>query len=217
MKKSWDKAPASAGHRIGTVIGTALCMILIPILILNSTLLIKSCTHSDQVPSIGGIFPMIILTDSMEPEFSSGDLIICRSADAEEVRTGDIICFYDPAGDGTTTVTHRVSAVTTDTEGSLAWETRGDANHTEDPDLVPAEKLVGIYRCRIADLGKAAMFVQSPRGMIVCIFCPIILWGIYDMVRRSIYEKAKKKDTDALLEELSKLRAEKEKRVNGGI
>ena len=85
----------SAGHRILTVIGAVLCIVLIPILVVNCTLILKSFTNKDQVPSIGGIFPMIILTDSMEPEFSSGDLIVCHTIDAENVKEGDIICFYD--------------------------------------------------------------------------------------------------------------------------
>lgn len=49
----------SAGHRILTVIGAVLCVILIPILIINCTLIVKSYTNKDQVPSVGGIFPMI--------------------------------------------------------------------------------------------------------------------------------------------------------------
>lgn len=80
MKKNEKREPeeaVSVGHKILTGIGVVLCIILIPILILNCTLILKSYTNKDQVPSVGGIFPMIILTDSMEPEFSSGDLIIC--------------------------------------------------------------------------------------------------------------------------------------------
>lgn len=210
-------APVSVGHKILTVVGAILCVILIPILILNCTLIFKSYTNKDQVPSVGGIFPMIILTDSMEPEFSSGDLIVCHTADAEEVKISDIICFYDPEGNGTTTVTHRVTKVTTDDNGELAWETRGDANNTEDSALVPAKNLVGIYQRRIPGLGNAAMFIQTSQGLIICVICPIILLVAYDILRRRAYEKAKKKDTDALMAELEALRAEKEKQEQDGI
>lgn len=202
----------SVGHKILTVIGTILCIILIPILILNCTMIFKSYTNKDQVPSVGGIFPMIILTDSMEPAFSSGDLIICHTIEAEDVKEGDIICFYDPAGNGVTTVTHRVTKVTKDDSGALAWETKGDANNTEDSVLVPAKNLVGIYQKHFAGLGNAAMFMQTTQGLIICVICPIILLVVYDVLRRRMYEKAKKKDTDALLAELEALRAEKEKK-----
>lgn len=204
------KKKPSAGHWILTAIGTALCIVLIPILIVNCTLIVKSFTNKDQVPSIGGIFPMIILTDSMTPEFSSGDLVICHTTDAEAVQKGDIICFYDPEGNGTTTITHRVVDVTTDDNGELAWKTKGDANNTEDGALVPAKNLVGIYQTHISGLGRVAMFMQTTQGLIICVICPIILLVAYDIIRRRIYEKARKKDTDALLAELEALRAEKE-------
>lgn len=210
MKSENEKA--SPGHKILTAIGAVLCIILIPILIMNCTLIAKSYINKDQVPSIGGVFPMIILTDSMVPEFSSGDLILCKTTDPEKVQEGDIICFYDPEGNGTTTVTHRVTKVTTNEEGNLAWETKGDANNTEDSQLVPAEKLVGVYQMHLKSLGSVAMFMQTTQGLILCVICPIILLVAYDVIRRRVYEKAKKKDTDALMAELEALRAEKEKK-----
>ena len=206
-----EKEPVSIWHRILTVIGTILCIILIPMLVINCTLIFRSYTNKDAVPMVGGIFPMIILTDSMEPEFSSGDLIICKNAEAEDVKEGDIICFYDPDGNGTTTVTHRVKAITKDDDGNLAWETKGDANNTEDARIVPAENLVGIYQRNIPGVGNVAMFIQTTQGLIICVICPIILLLAYDIIRRRIYEKSRKKDTDALMAELQELRAEKEK------
>lgn len=188
-------------------------MILIPLLIMNCTLIVKSYMHQDQVPGIGGIFPMIILTDSMYPEFASGDLILCGSADAEEIQAGDIICFYDPAGNGTTTVTHRVKSITTDEDGNLAWTTKGDANNAEDEQIVPAKNLVGVYQKNIRGLGKAAIFMQTTRGLMICVICPVILLAVYDMIRRGIYERSRKRDTEALMEELQELRADKERRT----
>lgn len=211
MKQTQEKEKSSLGHKILTGIGIILCVILIPILVINCTLIIKSYTNKDQVPSISGIFPMIILTDSMYPEFESVDLIICNTAEPEEIKVGDVICFYDPAGNGTATVTHRVQEVVTDDEGNLAWITKGDANNTEDLPTVPAKNLIGVYKTRLKGLGNVAMFMQTTQGLIICVICPIILLVAYDVIRRRAYEKSKKKDTDALLAEMEALRAEKEK------
>ena len=208
------KETITAGHRILTVIGTILCVLLIPVLVINCTLIIKSYTHSDQVPSVGGTFPMIILTDSMVPKFASGDLILCHTAEPEDVQVGDIICFYDPAGNGMTTETHRVQEVTEGEDGTLAWVTKGDANNIEDMQPVPAENLVGIYRSRIPGLGNVAMFMQTTQGLILCVICPIILLVAYDMIRRRLYEQENQKDTDALLAELEALREEKKQKNN---
>lgn len=210
-----EKAPVtqteektSTVNKVLTVIGTVLCIILIPILIVNITLIVKSYTNKDAVPDVGGWFPLIVLTDSMYPEIKSGDLIICHTVDAEEVAVGDVISFFDPAGSGTSIVTHRVVEIVNE-GGSLQFRTRGDNNNTDDKVLVGAEDLVGTYRNRIGGAGNVALFMQTTTGLIVCVVLPIILLVGYDIIRRRIYEKNKQDDTDALLAELAALRAEK--------
>lgn len=203
------KEQTSTAHKIWTVIGTVLCVILLPVLIINLTLIVKSFTNADEVPSVGGWFPMIVLTDSMYPQIESGDLILCHTAQAEEIEVGDVITFYDPMGNGTSVVTHRVLSINED--GSFV--TKGDNNNVEDQVAVKPDDLIGIYRNRIPAAGNIAMFMQSTAGLIVCVVCPILLLVGYDMIRRRMYEKANKQDTDALLaelEELRRLKAEKE-------
>lgn len=208
-----EKQKASPLHKVLTVIGTVLCIILIPVLIINCTLIIKSFT-SEEVPSVAGKLPLIVLTDSMYPVIQSGDLIICSTAQPEEIEAGDVIAFFDPAGNGTTIVTHRVLEVT-ELDGQTAWRTKGDNNNTEDRLLVTGEKLVAVYEgTRLAGFGNVALFMQTTPGLIVCVVCPILLLVGYDMIRRRMYEKANKQDTDQLLaelEELRRLKAEKEK------
>ena len=208
-----EKQKTSPLHKVLTVIGTVLCIILIPVLIINCTLIIKSFT-SEEVPSVAGKLPLIVLTDSMYPVIQSGDLIICSTAQPEEIEAGDVIAFFDPAGNGTTIVTHRVLEVT-ELDGQTAWRTKGDNNNTEDRLLVTGEKLVAVYEgTRLAGFGNVALFMQTTPGLIVCVVCPILLLVGYDMIRRRMYEKANKQDTDQLLaelEELRRLKAEKEK------
>lgn len=202
------KEKTSVAHKVLTVIGTILCIILIPILAVNLTLIVKSYTNTEEVPDIGGYLPMIVLTDSMYPEIESGDLIICHTIKAEDVKVDDVISFFDPAGNGTSVVTHRVIEIVEE-DGEIKFRTKGDFNNTEDKELVPAENLVGIYQSRIAGAGKIAMFMQSTAGLIICVVLPIVLLVGYDIIRRRIYEKNKQSDTDALLAELEALKAEK--------
>lgn len=195
-------------HKVLTVVGSVLCAILLPILIINLTLIVKSYTNKDEVPSVSGYLPLIVLTDSMYPEIASGDLIICHTAEADEIKEGDVIAFFDPAGNGTSIVTHRVMEVLYE-DGKILFRTKGDNNNTEDRVLVPGEDLVGVYQNRIPGAGHIAMFMQTTAGLIVCVVLPIILLVAYDMIRRRIYERNKQEDTDALLAELQALRAEK--------
>ena len=207
------KEKNSAIHKTLTVIGTILCIILIPILLINVTLIAKSYINQEEVPNVGGMLPLIVLTDSMYPVIESGDLIICHTEEPENIQTGDVIAFFDPAGNGTTIVTHRVLEVT-EQAGQIAWRTKGDNNNTEDRLSVTADKLVAVYEgTRIPGAGNVALFMQTTPGLIICVVCPILLLVGYDMIRRRLYEKSSKKDTDALmkeLEELRRLKAEKE-------
>lgn len=202
------KSNTFSAHKIFTVVGTVLCIILIPILLINLTLIIKSYINKEAVPSIGGHLPMIVLTDSMDPYIKSGDLIICQTTAAENIKENDVISFFDPAGNGKSVVTHRVIEIVEQSDG-LFFRTKGDNNNTEDKDLVPAENLVGLYKSRIAGAGNIAMFMQSTSGLIICVVLPIVLLVAYDIIRRRLYEKSKQSDNDALLAELEKLRAEK--------
>lgn len=202
------KEKASTGHKILTVVGTVLCIMLVPILVINLTLITKSFVNKEEVPDFGGILPLIVLTDSMQPEIASGDLIVCRTIKAEDVKVKDVISFFDPAGNGSSIVTHRVIEIV-EKDGERYFRTRGDNNNTEDKHLVPSENLVGVYKMRIPGAGHVAMFMQSTTGLIICVVFPIILLVGYDIVRRRIYEKNKKDDTAALMAELEALRAEK--------
>ncbi|MEE1144224.1 MAG: signal peptidase I [Acutalibacteraceae bacterium] len=201
------KQKTSAVHKMFTVIGAILCIVLIPMLVINVTLIVKSYTSPEKVPSFGGYLPMIVLTDSMYPYIESGDLVICSTTDPESIKVDDVISFFDPAGDGDAVITHRVIEVVNDEEG-LKWRTKGDANNAEDPNLVPAENLVGIYNgFRIAGGGNVAMFMQTTPGLIVCVVVPLILLIGYDVIRRMINDKSKKKDAENLMKELEQLRA----------
>lgn len=213
MSQTKPEKKTDTKQKILTIIGTILCLIMLPMLFINVTLIVKSYVHADEVPSVGGKFPMIVLTDSMYPVIESGDLIICNTANAEEIAEGDVISFYDPMGNGTSVVTHRVLEIVKE-DGEISFRTKGDNNNAEDQVLVPADSLIGIYQTRIPKVGNVAMFMQTTTGLIVCVVLPIVLLVGYDVLRRRKYEKSQKQDTDALLAELEALRAmkaEKEK------
>ena len=62
-----NKEPSSKGQKILTVVGIVICVILVPILIVNVIMIIKGLANKEQVPTVGGIAPLIVLTDSMNP------------------------------------------------------------------------------------------------------------------------------------------------------
>ena len=204
------EAPAqeanTAKDTVLTALGIILCLILAPILIANITMIVRSYTDSDTVPSFGGYCPFIVMTDSMKGTIDGGDLVFDKVVtDPTQIRKGDIISFFDPASSSSSIVTHRVVEVVSDSD-VLSFRTKGDANNDVDDDLVPAEKVVGLYKTKISGLGNVVMFMQSTPGLVVCIALPIFLLIGYDYIRRSRFEKKQKSETAALMEELQALR-----------
>lgn len=209
--KTTKKTSADVRHKVLTIIGIVLCVILIPMLIINCTLIIKSFVNDDKAPDFAGIVPLIVLTDSMYPDIESGDLIFTKTATADEIQVGDVISFTDPAGNGTSIVTHMVIDKYTE-EGVIYFRTQGTNNNTEDKAHVSQDKLIGKYTgIRIAGAGHVALFMQTLPGLIICVVLPILLFVGYDVIRRRMYEKQNQSDVDALKAELEALRAEKAK------
>ena len=193
--------------KILTGIGIALCAILIPCLIINVTMIVKSYTSKDEVPSFLGVTPLIVLSGSMEPKIHEGELIFSTDISPEDVREGMVISFFDPLSTTGTIVTHKVVEIIDHGDGTVSWRTRGINNNANDSALVPEKNLVGRYRFGIPLAGYVAMFMQSTAGLVVCVAVPLVLFVGYDMLRRRRYDKSKNEDMDALVAELEALRA----------
>ncbi len=208
------KEPTSTAHKIWTVVGIVLCVILVPILIVNCTLLIKGWTNKDEVPTVGSFAPMIVLSPSMEGDakdcFHEGDLIFIKTAQPEDISVGQVITFYDPDGTGTSVLSHRVVEIF-EKDGKTYYRTKGDNNNANDPTPAPAENLIGTYTgVRIPFAGYVAIQMQKPWGLALCILVPIAIFVGYDAIRRAKYNKAHARDKEELLAELEELRRLKE-------
>jgi signal peptidase len=170
-----------------------------------------------DVPSIGKHIPLIVLTESMEDEIMAGDLIICEKVNPQNIKKGDVISFFDPAGSGTSIVTHKVYEVNKDAQGKItSFKTYGVNNYiinngekvySYDTHSVSVDDVVGIYRgARIAGVGHVALFMQSTWGLIICIALPIGAFVIYEVIRRKKVDKSKQDDMDKLKAELEALK-----------
>jgi signal peptidase len=76
---------------------------------------------------------LTVVSGSMQPGLPLGSLVVVVPRDAGTIRTGDVITF-NPPGDPTRTVTHRVVDVRPGTRGGAdpLVRTRGDANPVAD-------------------------------------------------------------------------------------
>ncbi len=140
-------------------ISILLCVILIPILVINLTLIVKSFVSPDKVPNFMGYKPFIVLSGSMEPVFASGDLVLVKEVPSDRLKEGDIIAFRE----GNAVVTHRILTIAEE-DGTRRYVTKGDNNNVEDSIAITDEMIEGVYLQKVDGLGNAAMFMQTPLG-----------------------------------------------------
>ncbi len=190
---------------VGTILGIILCLILIPALIVNITLIVKSFLYPEEVPSFMGYKPFIVLTGSMEPVFYSGDLVMVKEVEADSLQVGDVIAFRE----GTAVITHRIVQVE-GVDQELRFITKGDNNNVNDRRPVTVEQLEGVYLYRISKLGNFAMFMQTPVGMALFIALPLLSFILYDILRRTLFERKKAQRTKELEAELESMRQQLE-------
>ncbi|MDR0530833.1 MAG: signal peptidase I [Oscillospiraceae bacterium] len=192
------KEKSSVGHLIATIIGVVLCAILLPIVIVNLTLVIKSYVHKDEVPTFMGIAPMIVESGSMSPTIEVDDLIFARKIDPASIKAGylesetpgTVIAFLAKKD---TIITHRVVGVITTDEGVREYITKGDWNNTPDDQRVHDDQIIGEYFLRLKGAGKIALFMKEPIGMVLFVGIPLALFVVYDAIRRALFNKKLRK------------------------
>lgn len=147
----------------------------------------------NQLPMPFGYGAAVVLSGSMEPEFSAGDLIVVK--EEASYRENDIVVFRD----GNTLVVHRLISI----DGEMIT-TKGDANETSDEPISISAVKGKVLFC-IPFAGQVVGFLKTPFGTICIIAIAIAL---IEIPRRS----EKKKDDrqrQKILDEIQRLKNEK--------
>jgi len=115
-----------------------------------------------------GLQVFTVLSGSMEPSYHVGSVIYVKDINPEEIKGGDVITFMINEG---TVATHRVVEVVPDVVDStvLRFQTKGDANASEDGGLVHYKNIIGSPVFTIPYLGFIANYIQSPPGLYVAV------------------------------------------------
>lgn len=135
-------------HILSKIISTIIYIIIIPVIIFNFTLIIKSFLNPDETPDFFGYKSFVIISGSMEPNIMTGDAIFIKEVPQSEIQINDIISFSQ----GKSVVTHRVIEIIEE-QGVKKYKTKGDNNNTEDKELVTYEQIEGKYQFKINNFG----------------------------------------------------------------
>lgn len=148
----------------------------------------------DAVPMPFGVGAAVVLSGSMEPEFSVGDLLIVAVCD--EYRVDDAVVYQD----GRMAITHRIVSITDD-----EVITRGDANNTDDDPITP-QQIKGKVVLAIPLVGYAVNAIKTPAG-IIC----ILALAVFLLERSFRVEQQKdEEELDAIKAEILKMKQEQD-------
>ena len=163
-------------------------IIIIPILIYNFTLIIKSFIFKDEIPDFFGYKNFVIISESMEPTINVDDSIFVKEVAEEDLKVNDIIS-YNINGE---IITHRIVKIQNE-DGEKIYITKGDNNRAEDKWKVTYEDIEGKYILKINGFGKFMEMLKSKVFLGILIIL-IILSIVYsnNLSKKKLIRKEKR-------------------------
>jgi signal peptidase len=171
------------------------------LLIVIGSIVIQTISKPNEVPSIFGYKPFVVLSGSMETEIYTGDLVVVKKVDPNLLNERDIIAFRDERG---YVVTHRIVGIEYK-DNEKVFITKGDNNNTNDDGFVTFDKVEGIYVLKMKKVGNVIIVLQKPITLVIILSVILvfgILWIFIDKNKLSNSER----------KELERLRKEKEEK-----
>ena len=154
-------------------------------IIIIATLITISTLRSRgrEVPSVFGYVPLVVKSESMEPEIMIGDLIVAKEYNSEkrELKENDVISFYSEIQNQRVVITHRIEHII-NINGMVAYVTKGDNNKISDENQVAPGDVVAVWDgFRIPYLGTLISFLKTKIGFICCVILPLALFFVYQL------------------------------------
>lgn len=170
-----EKSRSRTAKKVCGWVGFALSLALLIGLTVNA-LLAVFLDH--YYPTFGSYRLFSIVTDSMEPEIPTGNMIVCRVPESEdEIGVGTVITYEWRQNGNVTLITHRVIEVNTDAVTRIvSYTTQGDNAGGVDAVRPAFSDVVGIYTGqKCAFFGYLFGFLQSAEGAIALIVILLII------------------------------------------
>jgi signal peptidase len=125
----------------------------------------------------GNVKARIVLTGSMEPAISAGDVIITTPIAHKTPKINDVIAYQAKRfnGEKVAVFSHRI--IGGDIENGFIM--KGDANKSPDPQKPKAEDILGVVFFVIPFIGN----LLTPKALLLLIPCLFGLWLIMDAMK----------------------------------
>ncbi len=165
-------AEEKKANKVIETIGDIVTVVILVFSVIFTVLTLASLKSENGLPNVGGYSLFSVQSDSMEPVFYTGDLLLIREYRGEDLEPGDIISFRTIEQGQYIINTHRVVECH-EVAGIKTYTTRGDNTPANDQTDVVESEIVGVYAYkseqkdgvdngkRVKGLGKAIDFVKG--------------------------------------------------------
>lgn len=144
-------------------------------------------------PTLLGHQSFVVLSGSMEPAISTGDIVVVEKIAPTEARIGDVVSFRSPDVPGKI-ITHRVVDVRA-ARDELRFLTKGDANNATEQWSIARTGTIGRAQYRVPKLGYVTNRVGSAYGRLAFIVVPALLLAVIEL--RRIWSREETETVDA--------------------
>jgi len=112
---------------------------------------------------VAGIFkykPTAILSNSMKPIYSRGDVVVVEKLSKKELNKLKKYDIIEYILDGTI-VAHRIINIEKHSNGTILITTKGDNNNAADTKKVKAEQVIGRVKFSVAKVGYPSVYLNE--------------------------------------------------------
>ena len=200
------KIMQSCREKVTNVCCAVALLLIIPILIMNVMLIVQIYVLKEEVPTVGGYFPVISLEDEASIDIEKGDLILCRKFDedtslADEWKVGKAVTHF---ADDSHTVMYIATFLSVDDDQITLLSPKDKESYE-----LPSDDIVGEYRLSIPLLGGVIYFLSTIPGFMICVVIPTIVLTELYLYKRGKDSALADDEESILLAELEALKAER--------
>lgn len=130
---------------------------------------------SDNEIALGGYRMFNIITESMEPDYMVGDVLISKEIEPEDIKIGDDVVYKGkerPFKD--MIVTHRVIDLNLEEDGTYSFLTKGIANDVDDP-IITEDQVFGKIIYKVQSFSVLSKAINNMYVFFFVIFIPVVL------------------------------------------
>lgn len=119
-----------------------------------------------RVLPMTGRTTLVVQGQSMEPAIHLGSAIVAEPVDPAVLRVGDVVSMR--VGAGRAVVSHRIVRIV-ERQGAPWIETKGDANPSADPALMPTSAVIGRVDLVVPELGYLLALLSTVSGIALAV------------------------------------------------